>query len=408
VYALCCAEGISPDAITRQEIKMFTTTTRNADLTTIMQMLTEQQLRKVDVVAPSTAIRSQDARLVIRGTEPVLTEDGVTTADGVYIPTAVADEGIAAKLNVPVGYLKRLRTERPDLYDANVNGWLHGRRPLTTTTGEVKRKGIDPDSRSFLVRAFRGDDNEAGVARAFLSDRYSMVDNLDVLVAALDGIRAAGVQVNIDGGDLTERRMVVRVSCPEVSALAPVLLRGYRSPFTGESGSENPTVWAGFQISNSEVGGGAFTITPRLVVQVCRNGMTITRDALNKVHLGARLDAGVVNWSADTTEAAVTLVKRQTRDAVRSFLSPEYLTRTIDLLERKAGEEIRSHDQVKILAKTAKFTDAEVEGILSYFTQGAQLTRAGVVNAVTAYAQTVDDGDQAYDLEQRATSLLGL
>ena len=32
----------------------------------------------------------------------------------------------------------------------------------------------------------------------------------------------------------------------------------------------------------------------------------------------------------------------------------------------------------------------------------------GVVNAITAYSQTVEDGDDAYELETRATSLLGV
>lgn len=397
-------------------------TTRNADLTDLLGLLRDQHARKVDVVAPATAIRSVEGVLTVRGTEPILTEDGVTAGDGAYVPTAVCDEGVADKLGVPVAYLKRLRTDRPDLYDANVNGFLHGRRALMgypdratadrlgIPSGEQyeKRPGIPADPRSFLLRAFRGDDGGTGIARAFLSDRFSIVDNLDVLVAALDGIRDAGVQVNIDGGDLTERRMVVRVSCPEVTALAPVLLRGYRSPFTGEQGTDNPTVWAGFQISNSEVGGGAFTITPRLVVQVCKNGMTITKDALTKVHLGGRLDAGVVRWADDTQQAAVSLVKKQTRDAVQAFLSPEYLTNTIASLEVRAGETVQTHDEVKVLAKAAKFTDAEVDGILSYFTQGAQMTRGGVANAVTAYAQTVEDGDQAYALESRAVALLGV
>ena len=394
------------------------TTTRNASLADLMTMLREQHARKVDVVAPASAIRSEDGLLVVRDTEAVLTEDGVTTADGRYAPTAVADEGIADKLGVPVGYLKRLRTERPDLYDANVNGWLHGRREKrrlapTGTAGDgdgyiTLNEAIPGDSRSFLLRAFRGDDGGTGIARAFLSDRYSMVDNLDVLMAALDGIRDAGVHVDIDGGDLTDRRMVVRVKCPEVQALAPRLLDGYRSPFTGAMGSDNPTVFAGFQISNSEVGGGAFTIVPRLVVQVCNNGMTITKDAMSKVHLGGRLDAGVVRWADDTQQAAVALVKKQTRDAVTTFLSGDYLTETIERLERKAEEEVRTHDDVKVLTKAAKFTDAEVEGILAYFTQGGQMNRAGVANAVTAWSQTLPDGDQAYAAEARATTLLGI
>lgn len=398
------------------------TTTRNADLTSMLAMLRDQNARKIDVVAPASAIRSVEGVLTIRGTEPIITEDGVTQGDGAYVPTAVCDEGLASKLDVPVGYLKRLRTERPDLYDANVNGFLHGCKALVgfpsrdeadrlgIPSGEPyeKRPAVPGDSRAFLVRCFRGDQDAQGVARAFLSDRYGVVDNLDVLVAALDGIRDAGVQVNIDGGDLTERRMVVRVSCPEVSALAPTLLRGYRSPFTGQSGTDNPTVWAGFVIANSEVGGGAYTITPRVVVEVCKNGMTIAKDALSKVHLGARLDAGVIRWAADTQAKALDLVKAQTRDAVSTFLSPEYLTDAIARLEASSSETVETHDEVKVLAKAAKFTDAEVDGILSYFTQGGQMTRGGVVNAITAYAQTVEDGDQAYDLEARATRLLGV
>lgn len=390
------------------------TTTRNADLTDLMTLLRDQHARKVDVVAPASTIRAVDGNLTIRGSEAVLSEDGVTTTDGTYTPTAVCDEGVAEKLSVPVAYLKRLRTERPDLYDANVNGWLHGRKPLIRrgTDGEgvtdrVLREAIPGDPRKFLVRCFRADDGDTGIARAFLSDRYSVVDNLDVLMAALDGIRDAGVEVNIDGGDLTERRMVVRVTCPEVTAMAPTLLAGYRSPFTGATGDDNPTVWAGFQISNSEVGGGAFTITPRLVVQVCNNGMTMTRDALQKVHIGGRLDAGVVRWAEDTQVAATALVKKQTRDAVQSFLSSEYLTGAIARLEADAGVEVVTHDEVRTLVKGLRYTDADVDGILAHFTRGGQMTRGGVVNAVTAYAQTVEDGDAAYALEARATSLLG-
>lgn len=393
------------------------TTTRNATLTDLLALLRDQNARKVDVVAPATSVRSVEGQLVVRGADAILTEDGVTAADGTYTPTAVADEGIASKLGVPLAYLRQLRETRPDLYDANVNGWLHGRREkrsvatLDQSTGEfgpgrLLREAIPADPRSFLIRAFRGDDGEHGIARAFLSDRYSMVDNLDVLTAALEGIRDAGVEVNIDGGDLTDRRMVLRVTCPAVQALAPTLLRGYRSPFTGASGSDNPTVWAGFQIANSEVGHGAFTITPRLVVQVCNNGMTITRDAVSKVHLGGRLDAGVVRYADDTNQAAVTLVRKQTRDAVTTFLSPTYLEGALEQLEAKADQPVTDHQQVRTVLKARRYTDAETDAVLAYFTQGGQMTLGGVVNAVTAYAQTVEDGDAQHDLEARATALL--
>lgn len=392
------------------------TTTRNANLDDLMTLLRDQQARKVDVVAPASQLRAVEGRLVIRGADATITDDGVTVADGTYTPTVVCDEGLADKLGVPVAYLKRLRETRPDLYDANVNGWLHGRKALTRLSNSslpspgmvVVREGVPADPRAFLVRCFRGDDTGEGIARAFLSDRYARVDNLDVLVTALDGIRDAGVPVDIDGGDLTDRRMVVRITCPDIAALAPALTRGYRSPFTGQEGADNPTVWAGFVISNSEVGGGKFSLTPRIVIQVCRNGMTIARDALTKVHLGSRMDAGVIRYAADTQEAALTLVKKQSRDAVTTFLSADYLHRVVEQMERNAEEPVGTDDEaVRDVTRPLGVPQAHLDGILDYFRRGGQFNRAGVANALTAYAQGAElDGDTSLDLDTAAAALL--
>ena len=116
--------------------------------------------------------------------------------------------------------------------------------------------------------------------------------------------------------------MYVRVVCEQVAVLAPALLAGYRSPFTGASGADNPVVFAGFVITNSETGCGAFTLTPRLVVQVCRNGMTITRDALRAVHLGERLEEGMVTWSGNTRDKTLALITAKTTDAVDRLPRP--------------------------------------------------------------------------------------
>lgn len=397
------------------------TTTRNAGLPDLLQLLQQQHARKHDMVVPATALRSVDADLIVSGADHELSVDGVTTRDARFRPTRVADEGIAAKLNMPLAYLRRLRDERPDLYDANVNGWLHGRKakvrpgaPTADGSGylgretEIVREAIPADGRRFLLRTFRGDDGQPGVARALLSDRYSVVDNLDVLLAALDGVQQAGVEVNVTGGDLTDRRMVIRVACPAVQALAPTLLAGYRSPFTGQSGDENPTVFAGFQISNSETGGGAFTITPRLVVQVCTNGMTITKDAMREVHLGGKMEEGVIRWTEDTQRKALELVQARTRDAVATFLDTDYLTRVIQRAEAKAATEVPTVEDVTKIGRAAGYTQEQVDGILGYFVKGGQMSLGGVMNAATAYAQTVEDGDAAYDIEARATALLGV
>jgi len=208
----------------------ITTHTRHAGLAELATLLHAQEARKVDVVASPNSMRMADGLLYVHGAEQEITLDGVTNVEGVYRPTDVFNETIATRLNIPTAYLKRLHAERPDLYDANVNGILHG------------GGGSPGTDRNFMVRAFRGDDGQVGVARAVMSDSYKIMDNFDVLVATLQGLRDAGVFGQVRTADLSERRMVVRVVAPKIQALAPDLLRGYRSPFTGAEGADNPIV----------------------------------------------------------------------------------------------------------------------------------------------------------------------
>jgi hypothetical protein len=381
----------------------MSTSTRNATLTDLLGKLTEQQVRKLDIVAPATRIESRNGVLHVAGAEPLLTEDGVSTVDGMYRPTVVADENLAAKLGIPVAYLRRMREERTDLYDANVNGWIHG---SVITPGGSLGNTAEPDQRAFMLRLFRGDnEGDEGIARAVLSNSYKVMDNVDVLMSVLEGVQEAGLNVEVQGGDLTDRRMVVRIVAPEIQALAPTLLNGYRSPFTGALGSENPTVFAGLQISNSEVGNGAFSITPRLVVQVCTNGMTITKDAMRSVHLGETLDHGVITWSDQTQDRNLALVKSKTVDAVRTFLDAEYMEQVIGRAEEKCDTRLDSVDRVKDVTKPLGYSQAHIDGIISHFVRGGQMTLGGVTQAITAYAQTVD-GDTAFELEAKAMDLL--
>jgi hypothetical protein len=380
------------------------TTTRNANLTDLVGILKTQQARKLDMVVPASKIRSREGNLVVKGAEAVITEDGVTTTDGIYRPTAVADEGIASKLNIPLTYVRRLRLERPDIYDANVNAWLAGK---VIVKGGERTVVAAPDERSFLLRTFRGDEGGEGVLRGVLSDKFAIYDNLDVLMAALDGVRAAGVPIEIAGADLSDRRMYVRIVAPEVQALAPDLLKNYRSPFSGQRGADNPTVFAGFEIKNSEVGNGAFTITPRLVFEVCTNGMTVTKDAMRAVHLGSRMDEGLIQWTADTEEKNVALIKAKTRDAVATFLDVDYMRHVIADVEKQAGKPVANAvETIKVVAKKLAFDEETAAGILDHFIKGADATAGGVMQAMTSFAQTVQDADAANDLE--ANALRGL
>jgi hypothetical protein len=402
------------------------TNTRNATLEDLASMLKEQHARKIDVVAPAGVVSMKDGDLVLKGMEPILNDDGVTDPNGSYRPTSVADEGLAEKLGIPLLYVRRLRHERLDLLDGNVNGWLRGSRVRRTIEIDNAVAGVEqdhgPDPRSFLIRCFRPDDEGGtGIARAFLSDRYAIFDNLDAMTACLDGVRAAGVDVVIDGCDLSDRRMTIRLIAPEVTAMAEELLAGYQNPFRTEIdrwqpiadreglgfGGSEPVVFAGLVISNSETGDGSFSIAPRITVKVCKNGLTITKDVTRAIHLGGKLDAGVIRWSAETMNKNADLIRAKTADSVRTFLDVEYLRAKISEITEKAGKPIdKPEEQIKIIGKRLSFSEAEIDGVLNHFIRGGQMTAGGVMQAVTSYAQTVQDADAAYDLEAQALRVL--
>lgn len=375
---------------------------RDASLPELVDMLRRQADIRYDAVVPASNLRTVGGDLIVAGGAAVITDDGVETADATLRPTPIFDEGVAGRLDIPLRYIRSLRERvatdiaeapaehAPTLYDENVNYWLQAN-----------------PGRRFLVRGFRTDDpGEVGIARALLSDRYRTIDNYDVLMAALDGVRRAGVDVDIDGADITDRRMTVRVTCPGVAEYADGILANYRSPFTGATGADNPTVFAGFVVKNSETGGGAFTIVPRLVVQVCNNGMQMTRDAIRAVHLGGKLDDGVVRWSDDTNRRELELVTAKTCDAVATFLDADYMRERIVELQELAGQTVtRPADTIKRVARKVNWSEKEQDEILEHFIRGGDLSAFGIAQAVTAVAQQTASTDRRDELE--VTALAG-
>jgi hypothetical protein len=370
------------------------TEVRNTPLHQLGELLKTQHVRKIDVVAPADRIRMEDGLLVIEDVEPLIEGDGVTQVDGVYNPTEVFDEGISSKLAIPLAYLRRIHEHRTDLYDLNVNGWLYG------------ADGGDPDPRSFLIRLFRGDVDGQGIGRAFLSSGFKVIDNLDVLMATIQGINDAGVAVDVAGCDLTDRRMGIRVVCKEIGVVARRLMAGYRSPYSGKTGEDMPMLFSGFIVGNSETGNGAFTITPRAVFQACDNGLTVKADQMREVHLGGKMDDGVIQWSEETQTKAVELVASKTKDAVRTFLSEEYLTKLLAKLEDKAEHEVPVKDVIQVVGKKLSFDEATIDGVLEAFMRGGQPTAGGVMQAITAYAQVEQNADKAAALEDAAIPAL--
>lgn len=103
-----------------------------------------------------------------------------------YRITDIAHRQIADRLNIPYKYYERMRLDYPALLDKNVNGWLlknPERRMLRTLDGKL---------------------------RAFLSDRYRRLDNLELVDHVLPVI-AEMKGCEIISCDITETHLYLKV-----------------------------------------------------------------------------------------------------------------------------------------------------------------------------------------------------
>lgn len=363
---------------------------RGIDMSTLINVLQDNESRKLDLVVQTRDIQLCNGYLVIEGQEVILGADGVTDPNGLYTTAHIVDQNLADLFNIPVRYLRRMRAEKVSLLDLNVNAWA-----------------ADADGTS-LLRILQGTDvnnpGSVGLVRAILSSKYGFRDHLDTVMAFLQGLRAAGLDAsNITGIDLSGERLYISVNVPQIAVDAKELVKGYRSPFNGQSGEDLPLMNAGLVFTNSEVGRGAFQILPKAVLQVCTNGLTRAVDGFRKVHIGGRLQEGSVNWSTETVDAGNAFVQAQVKDAVASFLSEGYLENLRDDLLRDAGVEITDVVKtIEVVSKKLQYTAAEQDAILADFIKGGQVTSGGVLNAVTSVAQRIEDPDRAFDFNNTA------
>jgi hypothetical protein len=137
--------------------------------------------------------------------------------------------------------------------------------------------------------------------------------------------------------------------------------------------------------------------------------LKITRDALRAVHLGGRLDDGVIRWSGDTRQRNLDLITAQARDAVTTFLDTAYVERKIAEMSGTARQPVDDPQAaIEIVTQRLKFTAEQQKTLLNHFIRSGDLTAGGVMHAVTSAAQTFTDADAAHEMEAQALPALEL
>lgn len=372
---------------------------RSTDTAQFVGRLADARDAAVDVVAPQSSVvpvLHEDGRIravadLVRNGEPSVLSSGVyRSIEGAW--TDVAWRQTAERLNVPGNYLFRLRDHAHPL----------AQELAVTTVIEMSRV----HDRDTLWRWWRAVDGWQ--LRAVLSSRYKAIDNWTVLQAVSAGMEQADHRLGdceIDV-DWTDTRFRMRIAVPAVQIAAPDLLANYRSPFL-RPGEDVPVLWAGVEVSNSETGHGAFSVSPRAVVLKCRNGLT-ENVTFRKTHIGASLEEGVIDWSSTTYQAAADLLQAQVRDAVATFVSPTYLSGIVDRMSNaKSVPVVNVDNAVNKVREAMALTDREVHDMLMLFNTGNEPSVLGLGHALTAVAGQATNGERQAELENGFWQICG-
>lgn len=341
----------------------------------LLATLDYQEQVKKDYVASTGHLQFLNGNLI------VLKEGKSIT----YQPTKVFHSQMQEKLGIPAGYYNKILDGARKLLDENVNHWLHA------------------EGKNLLVRTFEDGAKEFNSARALLSDRYNIIDNYQVLMQTLETIKATGLNVEIVNAELSEKRMYLKVVCPDVEIQATEMLKEYRLAHQRGSG-----IISGFTLSNSEVGGGAFNIVPRAVVLACQNGMVITEDKLRNIHLGAKMDELGFGKNKAVVDANMKLIREQVKHAVNTFLSKDYLQKVVNTYTELGDKKIEApvDKVIEVVAKNFQITEDRRANLLKYFIEGGDTRRMGVASAMTRECQDLADADLKHDTEVAAFQVL--
>jgi hypothetical protein len=273
---------------------------------------------------------------------------------------------MATDLAIPKRYFDRMRSDAPGLFRTNVHHWLNH----------------EPQRR--MIRGMRNTDPTQTSGRAWLSDRYRRLDNMEIAVNLLPEFEKLGQPVEFHNASITDNKFYLRAVFPRMEAEVKV----------------GDAVQWGVQIRNSEVGDGTFAIENFVLRLVCTNGMVVAK-VMNSRHVGRRIDdLGVL--SDEALRADDKAFWLAARDVLRASLDETAFLAVIESLKETtdSAEIVRPLKATERLGKTLELTEAEQEFVLTNLTLGGDMTKWGALNAITRTAQNVDTFDRRVELEE--------
>jgi len=266
-----------------------------------------------------------------------------------------------SRLGMPVRYEKKLLDEQPHLVARQFNFWrdkLAGRKALFR---------------------FQNRDHNDYYVRGVLSDRYTKLDNLDILkifetVAKRLKLRD---KMKVRGYLLNDKKFHARIVFEDYSA------------DLGEG--EEDILQVGVDIENSEVGYNSFKMTPLVYRQVCSNGLRMWvsgGEPFTQRHIHVDED----DLKEDLTRKLVAILDK----------SGELL----DKLESARMKKIDNpYEVIREIAEREKLSKKLTDKTIEHFDEEPNNSVYGVVNSFTRMARDLND-DRRVEVEELAGRVL--
>jgi hypothetical protein len=261
---------------------------------------------------------------------------------------------IAEKLEIPLKYYHRMEEESPELLARNVNAWL------------------ERSEKDFFIRGL------GESVRAFLSDRYRVIDHLDVLYCALNELQAHDAE--IEDCYLSEIEVNIKVKSAK--------LRDFVR-------HKDDLIMGGIFITNSETGHKALRVEPRMFRVKCSNGMIVEELVTREIHIG--------NGDEISDEIVYLSLRRSIRELFSRF------GEIVLLLRESTEAKIRNPQKViQNVVEQYKLSEAQKANILMAFGAEPEYDQYGIANAVTLAAQKEETWEKSVELEKLGGKLVAL
>ena len=344
-------------------------------LTALMMKVQDQAARAADYLAPTNDLQKTTTldgkpQIIIEASrgEPTKRFDINDTAFG----------QIATHAGIDTRTARRLQASYPREFDDLTNAiWQK----------EPTRRMV----RTHLASDPMGSSTD-GTVRAFVSDKFKTFDNVNLLEACLPQLIDNPAQFQVVSADVSEKRLYLR-------------LKSLEQLNTGANVGDHMANGIGF--GNSEVGAGSVNVHQLFWTLACTNGMQ-TQNKTRSSHITSARDGD--QWgllSDDAKNADNHALELKLRDLVGHYSSREAFDDICQQMRMAALDVIDGvatdvTDVVNNLGKVMQLTKKENSDVLnglmatigqSGFEQARPLSRATLVNAVTAVAHRADIDD---------------